>query len=200
MNDLHFSPADERRRVWLFSVNLPEEEVKSLAEEQFDEEGNLSTWPLKDALGVTRLDKEFVEVFKTASFEDYGLDRYLTEAHGMSEAQVAEDSEKLKNLEGHAVLVVSKAFGGQADQFNLSDQLTLVGSYGVEKPTAAILKAEAKAASKLERAMLKAVNQEKRHIAAEVKQPRPAIGGRLVLLVLIILFLLVGVMFKNSGS
>lgn len=199
MTDPHFSPAGEQRRVWLFSLDLPEEEVKAFAEEQFNKEGASTGWPLRDALGVVRLDKDYVEVFKTDTFSDYGLDRYLTEAHGMSEAQVAADAEKLKGLNGHAVLVVSKAFGGRAAQFNPSDKLTLIGSYEAEKPTAAVLKLEAKAAKQQEVAEKKAEKLEKRREKVARKQSDASIGGRVALLVLLVLFVLVGAMIQISG-
>lgn len=93
------------RQVWVFGVDLPEPEAKALLE--YPDEDSRS--PLEEALGVTKLDEDFIEIFEAKSLASYGFAHYLTEANGMSEESVAPDAARLDALEGTVLLVFSQA-------------------------------------------------------------------------------------------
>ena len=187
MADPLFVPAGDLRRIWLFTVDLPEDEIKSFTDEQFNDDGDSTGLALRDALGVVRLDPDYVEVFKVETMSDYGLDRYLSEAHGMAEDQVAPDAEKLKALTGYVVLIVSKAFEERAAHFNLSDKLELVGNYSAETQVIPL-------------EPLRSTATKGTIAGGKPGRSDAATGGRVATMVLLVLFALVCAMIWVSGQ
>lgn len=186
MSDPLFVPAGDVRRLWLFTLDLAEGELSTFDKEQFDEAGHSLGWGLRDALGVSRIDPNYVEVFKAETMADYGLDTYLIEAHGMAAEQVALDADKLKSLIGPVVVVLSKAFGGRTAHFNLSDDLKLVGRYSAEPMTIPIEPLRSKSAEGV-------------LSGGKAKPSDAAMSGRIATLVLLVLFALVGAMIWIGG-
>lgn len=177
-------PAGSVRCVWVLAVDLPEEAIKVFAEESEADRSGIS-WPLQDALGAGLLDRTYVEVFKVDTLDDYGLARYLTEANGMDEAGVAPDAARLDAIEGHVVMVFSDALGDGVVRLAPRPPLRLIGRY----------------AESLDFAVRTAPASDAARKSAEAPEPEPrtgpsnaAMGGRVAMVALLVLFALVGLM------
>lgn len=116
--------AGERGVVRVFSLTIEAGEAQALKTPR----------ALDAALGVQGLEAEFVEAFPLSDLAGIGLADYLTDGCGVPEAMIEPERERLDALEGHVVVVLSKAFGGQEAQISPTAQLTLVGAYS-ETPT-----------------------------------------------------------------
>ena len=86
-------PGHDARAIWVFTADLDPAAFKAFAQPG-------ETWPLARALGLPGLSPASVETFLARDLADYGLDRYLTEAHGMDPEQVAPDAARLAAIQG----------------------------------------------------------------------------------------------------
>lgn len=124
MSDPLGFPHDTSARViWVFAIDLPGTEFQAFVTKT--ETG----WPLADALGVPGLDPAHVETFPATDIAEYGLARYLTEAHDMSEASVAPDAGTLDALAHPVALIFSQALGGRQGAFAPRSPVRFVGRY-----------------------------------------------------------------------
>ncbi|WP_417259757.1 hypothetical protein [Celeribacter sp.] len=133
MTDPLTIPDSDHRYVWVFSVDLPEDELAAFGHEEHTNEGDVQ-WPLGDALGLSSYpDQDFVELFDLSTLQEYGFSRYLSEANGMD---IGEDAAKLDALHGGVALVFSQALSGQ-ERFAPKAPLSFVGRYAlpVDLPT-----------------------------------------------------------------
>jgi len=183
-------PAGAIRAVWVFAIDLPEGELDAFRQESHTEGGDV-LWPLRDALGVTRLDHGQVEVFDIATIRDYGLARYLTEANGMDAASVAPDAARLDALTGAVALVFSAALPEDVARLDPRPPLRLIGRYAERldfTPRTAPASATARSGQAL---------------PADPPEPkRPSDGammGRVALGALLVLFALVALMIWIAG-
>lgn len=129
-NPLHHTPSQISKTVWVFSLNVPENQLKPWVHEAFPEDEDAHTiWPLRDALGLDHLDSDFTEVFPASNIKEYGLANYLTEANGFAEESVAPDKRKLDALTGPVALVYSEALGGQDVTLKPDAPLIFIGRY-----------------------------------------------------------------------
>ncbi|MEW2913010.1 hypothetical protein [Leisingera sp. JC11] len=113
-------PAGERGVIRLFALDMRPEQAAFLKE----------PGALVQVLGIEALDMDQVEIFPVSDLEDIGLTGYLTEGCGVPRAQVEEDREMLQALEGHVLLIRSRAFGGEETRLTPADQIVLKGTYG----------------------------------------------------------------------
>ncbi|MBY6067503.1 hypothetical protein KUW17_12175 [Leisingera aquaemixtae] len=113
-------PAGERGVIRLFALDMRPEQAAFLKE----------PGALAQVLGIEALDMDQVEVFPVSDLEDIGLTGYLTEGCGVPRAQVEEDREMLQALEGHVLLIRSRAFGGDETRLTPAAQIVLKGTYG----------------------------------------------------------------------
>ncbi|WP_291730107.1 hypothetical protein [Leisingera sp. F5] len=113
-------PAGERGVIRLFALAMPPEQAAFLKE----------PGALAQVLGIKVLDMDQVEIFPVTDLEDVGLTGYLTEGCGVPRAQVEEDREMLQALEGHVLLIRSRAFAGAETRLTPAEQITLMGTYG----------------------------------------------------------------------
>ncbi len=120
---------NERGIVRLFAVDLPAQEIERFAERDYEADVDDPPWPLQDALGVTYLDEDFVELFPVEDLTGLGLTGYMTEGLGIAEADVDQDRARLEGLKGHLLFVFSSAFGGFADTLRPRAPLRWVGTY-----------------------------------------------------------------------
>ena len=119
--------------VRVFAVNLPDAEVAALLRSAPPPEaapGDLPQTPAAaELLGLSGLDTRHTELFAIRDLTGLGLGGYLTEGLGLKEAQVAADRARLAALDGHVLIVLSRAFQGQGAVLPPSPKLTLIGSY-----------------------------------------------------------------------
>ncbi|WP_264211024.1 hypothetical protein [Leisingera thetidis] len=113
-------PAGERGVIRLFALDMRPEQAAFLKE----------PGALAQVLGIEALDMEQVEIFPVSDLEDIGLTGYLTDGCGVPRAQVEEDRGMLETLEGHVLLIRSRAFSDAETRLTPADQITLAGTYG----------------------------------------------------------------------
>ena len=113
---------DDARAIWVFTADLDEPSFAAFAKVR-------DSWPLAQALGLAGLSPASVETFHTSDLADYGLERYLTEAHGMDPASVGPDTERLAALTGPVVLLFSRDLPGEAAKIDPVPPLAFVGRY-----------------------------------------------------------------------
>ncbi|MEM8730165.1 MAG: hypothetical protein AAGF79_09620 [Pseudomonadota bacterium] len=113
-------PAGERGRVRVFSLSMSDDEAEVLEP--------------ADALGVAPLDPARVEIFPVKNLEGLGLTGYLVEGCGIPESEVARDRTRLDALDGHVLLLFSRAYGDTGVTLSPAPALTLIGSYDEDRP------------------------------------------------------------------
>lgn len=112
-------PAGEHGRIRVFSLSMSAEAAESL--------------DLAQALGIAPDDPTRVEIFPVSNLEGVGLAGYLVEGCGIPEAQVAPDRARLDALDGHVMLLFSRAFDGPVT-LTPAPELTLIGTYDEHRP------------------------------------------------------------------
>ncbi len=186
MDDWRHVTGNERGVLRVFAIDLPAAEVAAFTAE------STAAWPLRDALGVTTLDHEFVEVFDLDTIRTYGFARYLSDANGMDDAEVTADAAMLDGLTGHVAIVSSNAFGGQAATLSPSAPLRLVATYRAERATTPTETLHA-ATAKRESAVTDAPT------APKPPRSEAATGGRIALYALLAAAALVLLMIWIAG-
>lgn len=102
----------------------------------------VETAPLADAdvlaaLGAEGdLRTEEIELFDIADLGDMPLSTYLTEGHGVADADLRDMRGQLDGLAGRVMIVPSRAFGGTAMTLRAGAALRLVGRFQEDLPTA----------------------------------------------------------------
>jgi hypothetical protein len=128
-------PAEEHRTVRVFAINLPEAEVAAMLRDAPTLDTALTTGDLPqvpaaaDLLGHPDLDTRHTELFGIRDLTGLGLTGYLTEGLGLEDAEIAPDRARLSALDGYVLIVLSRAFGGQAATLEIPPTLTLIGTY-----------------------------------------------------------------------
>jgi hypothetical protein len=92
-------------------------------------------WQLPDALGVDRLDPADVQVFRAGEMDEIGLSGLLSAGHGISEAQLAGDRDRLDAEAGLIAVIRSAAFDAPVE-LSPRPPLRLLGVYA--EPSAPI--------------------------------------------------------------
>lgn len=113
-------PKGERGVIRVFDLDMRPEQARFLRE----------PGALAQVLGIEEIDLDHVEIFPISDLEDLGLAGYLTQGCGIPEAEVAPDRDRLNAMEGHVLLLRSRAFGGQAERLTPASQITPIASYG----------------------------------------------------------------------
>ena len=116
MTDALTIPPGPERCVWVFAIDLPEDQAATFAR------GSLA-----EALGVDAVDPAHTELIDADTFTEYGLSRYLTDGQGIAEDSLAPDTEKLDALRGPLLLVFRPALG--QGQLSPRAPLRLIGRY-----------------------------------------------------------------------
>lgn len=127
---LTYAPSQTVNSVWVFALNIARDEIGTWqAPQPGTANGKPAQWPLRDALGITSLDPDGVEIFTIEDISDYGLARYLTEASGYDESAVAQDKARLDALAGPVLLLHSRALDKVDQILKPTDPLVFVGRY-----------------------------------------------------------------------
>lgn len=113
-------PAGEHDKIRLFQLEMRPEQLAFLR----DEPGALA-----QVLGVDTLDMAQVDLFDVADLEDLGLHGYLSDGCGIATTDLVADQDMLDLLKGPAMVLRSRAFGGQETRLTPSAQFTLVATY-----------------------------------------------------------------------
>ncbi|MDD9732578.1 aspartate carbamoyltransferase catalytic subunit [Mameliella sp. AT18] len=121
----------DRTTLYLTHLDLPPEAV-----ERFTQMAGTGEWPLKYALGATRLRESFVDVVSIRDLGEMTLSQYLSAAYDVPACALEKDRARIDRLKGHAVVLPPQAFDGTSQELTIAPPLTLVGSYGEARPTA----------------------------------------------------------------
>lgn len=121
--------SSERGLVRLFAVDVPPEEIEAFRTQVIGVDGALLSWPLKEALGFTYLDEDFIELFPVSDLEEMGLTGYMIEGLGIAQKDVAEDATRLTAQKGWVLIVLSAAFDGVAQTLSPKAPLRWIGTY-----------------------------------------------------------------------
>ena len=113
-------PSGEHGAIRLFRLDMRPEQAAFLKDPK----------ALAQVLGIDTLDMEQVDIFPVSDLQEIGLAGYLTEGMGVPEDQIAADHERLADLEGHVMVIRSRAFGGREMRLTPADQIQLVATYG----------------------------------------------------------------------
>ncbi|MDP2493295.1 hypothetical protein Q8W25_04660 [Shimia thalassica] len=116
--------------IRIFSVDEPES-GSALFDHDLNSEDCLNL--VQSALGATHLDPDYGELFAVADLEEVGLRGYMVQGLGIAEADVTQDALRLDALSGTVLIVLSKAFGGHAQELSPKSPLRWVGTYREEK-------------------------------------------------------------------
>jgi hypothetical protein len=131
-------PADEAGVIRVFAVNLPEAEVAAMlrntpvqnsAQDQAAPGYLPETPAAAHLLGWPDMDTRHAELFAISDLTGLGLPGYLTEGLGLDDDQIAPDHARLSALAGYVLIVLSRAFDGQAAVIHIPQALTLIGTY-----------------------------------------------------------------------
>lgn len=122
--------AQEHGLIRIFAVDLHPEETIAFKERQFVEDDE--SWPLKDALGATYLDEDFIEFFDVADLEDLGLAGYMVQGLGIAEKDVDEARAQIEQITGPVLIVLSNAFDGLEQVLTPKSPLRWVGTFKEE--------------------------------------------------------------------
>ena len=120
----------EHGLVRIFAIDLPAEEIDGFRTRSVTEDDD--RWPLRDALGATYLDEDFIEVFDVADLEDLGLHGYMRQGLGISEADLADMKPQINAISAHVLVVLSNAFDGFEQSLNAKTPLRWIGTFKEE--------------------------------------------------------------------
>lgn len=108
-------PALERGQVRVFSLSMSAAEARHL--------------DLEQAFGLVPSNPDRIEIFPVSNLDGVGLAGYLTQGCGIPETQVAPDRARLDALDGHVLVLHSRAFGDDGATVTPAPELTLIGTY-----------------------------------------------------------------------
>lgn len=113
--------AGERRVVRVFALDLPAGQLAFLREEPD---------AIADLLGSGPLDPDHVDLIRLRDLDDLGLAGYLIEGCDVDAAELATQRDPIEAPSGHVLVVLSRAFGGEARQLNPKPGVTLAARFG----------------------------------------------------------------------
>lgn len=134
------------RTIWIFKIDLPALQIAAFNDETYNEDGDMVSWPLRDALGAHSLDHDGIEVFDVKDLAEIGLAEYLWDANGMNEADVKPMTPQLDTLKGHVLLVHSMAFNGREANMAPQSPLRHIATFSEPQPRTTLARLEAESA------------------------------------------------------
>ena len=170
--------------IRIFMVNLTADDADSFLQASDAD----TPAPINRALGVDDLDPAFVELFPLSRLEGVGLAGYLVDGLGVAEADVAPYRSRLNGMSGQVLIVLSKAFGGQAATITPTAPLKWIGTY-----------TEQGASVKFEPLPAKGAEGADTGAAGKAPKSDARIGGMIAMYALIAMFALVGLMIWVAG-
>jgi len=114
MTDRINVPANEHGVVRIFAIDLPRDDLAAFAPPELEGVEVMAQSPLRAALGVDRLDMEYVDIIHPEDLGEMGLSGYLNDGLGLSAQEIAGARTHLDGITGPVALVLSKAHAGEA--------------------------------------------------------------------------------------
>ncbi|WP_120502166.1 hypothetical protein [Roseovarius sp. EL26] len=178
MSDRFEISADEVGLVRLFQIDLPADQVEAFSDD---------LQKVQRALGATQLNTDYVEVFAVSDLTGLGLAGYMAEGLGIAKQDFAAERVRLDALEGHILVILSKAFEQTVQTLTPKVPLRWVGTYAEESANVTFEPLPDKSA------------QGVAPVAVKKTASNAAIQGRVATVVLIFLALFVWVFIKIAG-
>ena len=116
MRDPLHIPAGERGVIRVFALDMPAEQVKFLSE----------PGALEQVLGINEINRNQIEIFPVSDLEELGLGGYLLEGCGIPADELRPFEETLSQLDGHVLLIRSRAFRGEETRLSPADPVQLI--------------------------------------------------------------------------
>jgi len=98
--------------VRLFAIDPDTARPLRSSEPDHEADCDAPPWPLREALGASHRDADFIELFDRADREGGGLVEYMIKGRGSPEQDLAADRARLDSLRGQVLIVLSSALGG----------------------------------------------------------------------------------------
>lgn len=121
-DDFTIPERDDARVIWVFHADLDKTAFARFTK-------HADPWPVAEALGLPGLAPAATETFDAEDISEYGLDRYLTEAHGMDPGSVLPDAARLVALRGPLVLLFSRELPKGTERIDPRPPLAFIGRY-----------------------------------------------------------------------
>jgi hypothetical protein len=115
--------------LYLLHLDLPPDAV-----ERFTQMAGTGEWPLKYALGATRLSDSFVDVVTIKELGPMRLSQYMAQAYDVPARGLGADLARIDTLQGHVLILPPQAFDATSQTLAIAPPLKLIGQYGEAKP------------------------------------------------------------------
>lgn len=171
---------DEHGVVRLYQVALHEVDAQAL-----------TAADVQQALNVVFLDSDFIEIFNVRDLQDIGLRGYMETGLGIASRDIDPFAERIVDVDGWVVVVLSQAFGGFGVTLSPKHPLRPIGAFVEEGATSPLIDLDA------ETAHPKAVSTPEP--APTKKRSDAAMSGMIATIVLVVLAALVWVMISVGG-
>jgi hypothetical protein len=129
MSDLMKIPAGERGEIRLFNIDLPRSDIDAFTGEDDEAVGP----KVLDALGISELNPDGVEIFDVDDLEGLGLYGYMVQGLGVAEADLKASRREIDALDGFVLVLLSRAFGGKPASLKTKSPLRWVGTFSEER-------------------------------------------------------------------
>jgi len=173
--------------VWLFAVDLPEQEIDAFQGRGVSDNG-ADVWSIQDALGATYLDGDHYDLFDVADLDDLGLAGLLIDGHGIDPAEIDPMRAQLSQLSGYVLILTSGAVAEVDQTLTPKAPLRWIATFKEDLPP---VNFEPLPNPDPAPAMEDAPQKKKPSDAA--------MGGRVATIALIVMGLLVWLMIKIAG-
>jgi hypothetical protein len=183
MSWLKHVDADEAGIVRLYEVTLPAPEAKAL-----------TAYDVQQALNAPELDTDSVEIFSVNDLEEIGLRGYIETGLGIASRDIDPYAERIVDLDGYVVVVLSKAFAGQMTSLVHKHPLRPIGAFkeaSAQTPTITLESDAAVTPPEVDDTSLEGKPKKKKSDAA--------MSGMIATYALLTMFALVGLMIWIAG-
>lgn len=110
----------ETHVVRLFRLDMSPEQVRFLRDDPA---------ALADILGLDQIDPAHADIIRLDDLEELGLSGYLVDGIGVDAAEIASDRARLDAMEGHVLVLLSRALGDSVTRLTPGSGVTLVATY-----------------------------------------------------------------------
>ncbi|WP_224824924.1 hypothetical protein [Cognatishimia sp. MH4019] len=137
MSDQLAVSANETGLYRIFSIDLPPAQIEAFTTPEPNAIGD-DDYPLRDALGLSYLDEQHVQILDQTELKTIGIETYITDGLGVPKDVYADALPRLNSLEGHIAVIASAAFEGP-DIIVPSAPVTFVTALREDKPQTAFI-------------------------------------------------------------
>jgi len=119
--------ASEHKVYRLFAIDLAKHHLPAFTRPKRNSMGD-DDYPLRDALGLTYLDEQHVQILTLADLGDMKLTDYMQDGLAIAGVDLEDHAARLNALEGHLAVIASAAFEGPCD-IAPKPPVSLVGAF-----------------------------------------------------------------------